>query len=295
MDRFFIAGCQRTGTTLMRLLLECHPAVFCYDEELAYGVLARGEHVPPAGKRLVGFKVPRWTEVLGAEVLWDEGLAERAHEAYRGESIIFMLRDVRDTVASMIKLEPSPTKNWLETCARPILVSKLEGEAAGPFGRRFRRELALVRESGYALPLVGALYWKYKTQSYFVFRDRGWPVCPVRYELLVRQPRLHLQRVLRFLGVPWHEGVLHHPESPHTEIDQNGLAIGNTDPRRSIDAASVGQWRRFLTPEDESGVLAIAGDLNRRIRLEGKVSRVGHLARSMLRALAAGVGIRRRC
>jgi Sulfotransferase family len=38
-ERFFILGCQRTGTTLMRLVLESHPDVFCYDELKSYAVL----------------------------------------------------------------------------------------------------------------------------------------------------------------------------------------------------------------------------------------------------------------
>jgi hypothetical protein len=35
----------------------------------------------------------------------------------------------------------------------------------------------------------------------------------VRYERLVLHPRSTLQTVLKFLGLPWHEGVLHHEEA----------------------------------------------------------------------------------
>ena len=68
-ERFFILGCQRSGTTLLRLILEVHPDVFCYDELKGYAVLqgAIQEDLPHA--RLIGFKIPRWTEQMNCEVL----------------------------------------------------------------------------------------------------------------------------------------------------------------------------------------------------------------------------------
>lgn len=35
----------------------------------------------------------------------------------------------------------------------------------------------------------------------------------IRYENLVLRPRTTMERVLEFLNVPWHEGVLHHEEA----------------------------------------------------------------------------------
>ena len=65
-ERFFILGCQRTGTTLMRLILE---------------------DLPPA--RLIGFKILRWTEQLNCQVLFDDGAEGPCEKFYRGEKILF--------------------------------------------------------------------------------------------------------------------------------------------------------------------------------------------------------------
>ncbi len=147
--------------------------------------------------------------------------------------------------------------------------------------------MALVRASGYALPLVGALYWKYKTQSYFDLRARGWPVCPVRYEGLVSSPEPQLRQVLRFLGLPWGDaGVLRHAEFGHPEVFPSGRTVGDTDPRRPIDADSVDRWQRFVTPAEAAGLLTVAGDLNDRIRRERNPGGLEQLARRRWRALA---------
>src|SRR5437016_4600645 len=60
--RFYILGCQRTGTTLMRLVLECHSKILCFGEVRGYQALANNERTIPYGKEIVGFKIPRWTE-----------------------------------------------------------------------------------------------------------------------------------------------------------------------------------------------------------------------------------------
>jgi hypothetical protein len=256
--RFFILGCQRSGTTLLRLILECHPHVCCLDEQNAYRALACGEALPP-GKLRVGFKIPRWTEVLAAPSFQDEQWGRIVGPLYRGEPLLFVLREARDTVASMLRLRASRQHNWLDYWGRRELAHKMKDP---DFCDRFYREIDTLRACGDALHLVGALYWKYKTQAYFQYRDCGWPVCPVRYEPLVASPEENLRRVLACLGLSWDSALLDHPHFPHTEVGPDGTTTGKTDPRRPIDTYSVGQWRQVLSTEQEAGILAIAGALN---------------------------------
>jgi hypothetical protein len=260
MERFFILGCQRSGTTLLRLILECHPEITCLDELQSYRALAEGSLPTLTAKKKIGFKIPRWTEQLGERVLTDEGLEERALSFYRREPILFLLRDVRDTVASMIKLQAGAT-SWLAAYGPPILEAKIRQPA---FRRRYGREIAQLRASGNALPIVAAFYWKYKTQAYFDYMECGWPILGIRYEKLVAAPEPQLRRILVFLGLPWNDQVLEHPRFPHGELYPGGATVGNTDPRLPIHAASVEQWRRWLTVEEAAAVMEVAGDLQER-------------------------------
>ncbi len=265
-EDFLIVGCQRTGTTLMRLVLECHSQVSCLDEGRAYLALASGDRPSPADKARVGFKVPRWTEQLAEERLSDYRFDVEADRFYDRQPVLFMLRDVRDTVASMATLKAG-RRSWLEVWGIPTVDWKIE--RSREFRDRFSAEIRLLEASRRPRMIYAALYWKYKSVSYLDYMARGWPVLGVRYEDLVRAPEPELRRVADFLGLPWEPGLLDHPRSPHGEILPSGNAIGGTHPGRSIDTASLGRWKGFLEPESMDQVLLIAGDLNREILGEG--------------------------
>src|SRR6186713_2185314 len=102
---FFITGCQRSGTTMMRLVLECHSGITCFDETRSYRALATREHDGPAAAGLVGFKIPRLAEQLDQPRAFDLGLDDPPQGFYRGQNALFLVRDYRDVVASMLKLK----------------------------------------------------------------------------------------------------------------------------------------------------------------------------------------------
>jgi Sulfotransferase family len=257
-ERFFILGCQRSGTTLTRLILESHPDVFCYDELFAYGILQQQLVEPSHSERLTRFKIPRWTEQLMEPHVVDYGPEGPCENFYRGERIIFLLREIKDNVSSMMKL---PT--WCETWARPIVAAKVANTPT--FGLRYARELRIVEDCHDPIVGTAALYWRYKNDSFLDYIEAGLPIMGVRYEDLVNAPRPVLQAICGHLGLTISENMLHHHELPHRELFSDGTTLGNTDPQRPIDANSVGQWPQFLCENDVALIERIAGDLPRRL------------------------------
>jgi glycosyltransferase involved in cell wall biosynthesis len=260
-SRFLIIGAQRSGTTLMRLILECHSQIESYDEGSSYKILA-GQREADRRKPLIVLKVPQFTEQLAQPFLRDDAAIlarERGVKySYDGEELIFMIRDARDTVASMLGL-----KSWLTLFGDPILESKINNDSA--FANRYAAEIAIAGASSYYQVARAALIWRYKTDSLWHYIDRRYRVLPVRYETLVKWPRRELTNVCRFLSVSFESSLLRHESVPHSELNADGMAIGNTNPKRSINDASVGQWRqRFSTPEIDE-ILRIAGNTQARL------------------------------
>jgi hypothetical protein len=231
----------------LRLILEAHPDVVCYDELKGYSILQNPIVENPLQARWIGFKLPRWTEQLTRPILFDEGAEGYCKNFYRGEKILFLYRDVRDTIASMLKLKTGRS-NWCETWVPRIINSKVQKEPE--FRERYAAQLSVIDNC--ASPLIGmaALYWRYKTDALLDYSESGLPVLAVSYEDLVTDPRPVLQSVCRHLGIPFHENLLRHNELPHTELFENGLTVGHNDPRQPIQSGSVRQWDRFLSKED---------------------------------------------
>lgn len=260
---FFIIGCQRTGTTLMRLVLECHSQIRCCDETNAYNLLRRTASPPEGAHRLLGLKVPCLTEQFGDESLWDEFLVrDGIVNEYRGQRLVFMVRDVRDTVRSMRDLhlhgDPHVGAPWIETTLVPTLRSKIVRNAA--FRARYGSEIAKLSTARHPNLARAAFYWRYKTDALFEYLRRAFPVLLVRYEDLVRQPRLELLRVCGFLQLPWEPQLLSHDTCVHTDLKADGSAIGGTDPRRGIDTASMGRWEQAFSPAELDDILSVAGE-----------------------------------
>jgi len=248
----------------MRLVLGTHRDVYCFDEATAYAILAgSGPEEVPAETLRVGYKIPRWTgTLLDAEVA-DFGHPIRATGVYHGEAIVFMLRGLLDTVASMIKLRGRSRQTWLHTWGVPTVEHWIGHDAR--FSETHAREIALVRGAAHPDLAAAALYWRRKTEAYFHYRHLGLPVIGVRYEDLVSRPEPVLRGVVGHLGLDWDPGVTAHELSDHPQLSKAGLATGGTDPTRAIDDGSVGQWREFIEPSAVDELLAIAAGLDDRV------------------------------
>jgi len=261
-DLFFILGCQRSGTTLLRLVLDSHPQVLCFDELESYAVLKSysqlGRSALPGVPQRVGFKIPRWTEQFMDPEFRDEGQPETCRNFYRREKILFLVRDVRDVVVSMKKLKVGSAGTWLEFWPPRILLCKLVRNPY--FQQRYRRELAILSETEDSMTAIAALYWTYKTRAIFDYLETGFPVLPLFYDDLVREPRRTLGAVCAHLEIDWDERMLAHHELEHRELLPDGSTVGGTDPKARISTRAVNQWEGTLTAQELAIIEDIAGE-----------------------------------
>lgn len=267
MKFLYIAGCQRSGTTLLRLILECHSAIVCLDEDRSYATVPRlresagRDALRTLQRPWIGFKIPRFSEQLIERSISDPDYGSFPN-FYDAEPVLFMIRDVRDVVVSMMRLTFDDGQSWLDRFGRSILAFKRRDPG---FARRYRRELALLDDWGQSPEGVGALYWKFKSTAYLDYLAAGLPVYGIVYERLVSEPRKVLSGAMAFLELPWEEALMDHPNHEHGEVDASGHAIGNTDVRRPIHSLSVGVHRDGLGADALARIDAIVETLPERL------------------------------
>jgi len=228
-DPIFIGGEGRSGTTLMRVILDSHSQIACGPEthvlsdrafhrfhehvrrrwitrasQFGYTTedlddlvseLVRGwvePYMARHGKRRWAEKTPR--NVLFLPEIWR--LFPRA-------KFIHMIRDGRDVACSLLPLEwgpksyPAAARRWVR-CIRA--------------GVRYRAD----------------------TRRYL----------EVRYEHLVVEPERETRRVAEFVGEAWEPGMLDFWQQPHDLASNESTTV---DLERPIHAESVGRWRREMS------------------------------------------------
>lgn len=197
----FVIGCARSGTTLVRLILDSHPNISAGAEtkflpELAEMVersrldgkfdlsrpdvleLMRGfygrlqsDYMARRGKRRWAEKTPSYTLHLPL-----------INELYPNAQYVHVIRDGRDVVAST-------RDRWGYRAA------------LGTALRKWRRYVTVARAFGRRLP-PGRYH-------------------EVRYEDLVRDPQTTARELVAFLGEPWDPAVLTYDRTSHSDLDQH--------------------------------------------------------------------------
>jgi hypothetical protein len=252
---FFIVGSGRCGSTLLRAMLEAHPAVHIPPENVMLRPILR-EY--PWFSRLPWSVLLR--VVLGNMAFhasWDEfdlplgpvfrDLAERPTRARN-------LAAVLDTVyrAHMVRHKPAATR-WGDKSTFVVLVlgqlRKVFPDLRVIHIVRDGRDVAASFADAFGEDLYRATFvWLRAVRAAHAFRDRHpRQYLELRYEELVRQPEETLREAAAFLGLEFHEHMVR-----HHELD---LWLGDMartpwmkGARTAVHQDSIGRWRTAFTP-----------------------------------------------
>lgn len=262
----FILGSPRSGTTLVRLILECHAEVVVYDEIVSYEYwrerdLLRDEikNQKHLGKTCFIFKTPVLTEQFNnpdfvARIRLEPPFPFR----YEGQLLLFLVRDPRDVYLSIKKMHEHYDAGWVNRLK--LHLNKIWPLVIQEFEKKYSRDLEIIKNSkkNFFLPLV-ALYWKIKNNAFFEYQKLGFKLLPIFYEDLVSSPKSNIVKMCKFLDIPFNQNMLRHHELDHSLTRPNGITIGRTDAKRAIDSNSINQYLGNLTSEEQQIILSIAG------------------------------------
>jgi len=265
-NMFFILGCQRSGTTLVRLILESHSKISCIDEPETYQrLLEFKKNNSTEPNSLLGFKAPVITEQLNDAFFSDTSLDFIILNKFKNFPRIFLIRDVRDNIVSMRRLKQE-NSTWYNLW--PEKSFQYWKSTIPNFTSKFEDDISKISNSNDKLLSMASFYWKYKTMSYFDYEKNGTKLCKIRYEDLVDNPKETISKLTKFLNVELEDNMLHHQQLKHQYVDKSGLTIGQTNPKLPISNKSVGSYKNIFSKPELNEIMNISGDLMAKLGYE---------------------------
>jgi hypothetical protein len=283
MSAVVVLGVSRSGTTLLKAMLDAHsqlaipsesyflpqlwdrhgerPDRDAFVEDLTRLERVREWRVDPEDVRARLTERPSFAEAvqsiyqLYAESRSKPRFGDKTplymqhldvlERAFPDARYVHIVRDGRDAALSMIAMKRKPRFNL----ARP--------RGLGDFACAWRREVRAAQRFG-----------------------RTHPYLELRYEDLVAEPESRLREVCAFLGLEYEPGMLeyHRREDPSLYADHPRLAQPPVRDARS--------WRKELRPADAELFEAIAGDLLAELGYERAHPRPGRRGRAVLERAA---------
>ncbi|MCA9293952.1 MAG: sulfotransferase [Phycisphaerales bacterium] len=246
----FIGGCGRSGTTLLREMLNRHPAIACGPETAFLCDLinprriaveweldpSRVERMAKDAPSLISFcerffrahaereKKPRWADKTPRNVR----ALPKILSAFPYGKFIHCVRDGRD-VACSLRNHPRETVRHGKVVAARV-------------NRPIRN---------------GAMRWFHDTSAGMAFLAH--PRClEVRYERLVTDTEAVLREVCTFIEEPFDERML---VATGTLSDASLRLMNNRNADQHVQQSSLSRWRRDMTLNERHDFHAVAGEL----------------------------------
>jgi hypothetical protein len=283
----FIGGENRSGTTLLCVILDSHPALVCgpeldflEPEDLGPHVLACCQMLAAADPRVRG------TGVETADPRWQVGVqfVKQCHR-FGVEP-----EELRKVVESQMAATGGMIDSFEERCLLIEALGELRraGQGARRWGIKIQRLIA--QGDGFARSWPEAQFvhiirdgrdvaashlrsgrpWAYRSVPeaaagwLSVVDSVRYAVPPrqlfeLRYEDLVADVASTVAPLLKFLRLPWDDAVLRHGELPHSLFDHPHGHPSATAVTNRVNASAVGRYRSHLSSDQRVEFERLAG------------------------------------
>ncbi len=298
----FVIGNPRSGTTLLRLMLTCHPRIaippeapFLIELQKEFGGY-RGEAAETERFVSALAKTPKFEYWKLPEALLHSALSERRPRDYA--SLVDAVYRCYATVHQNGKPRWGDKNNaylaYIETIAALfpsavfVHIVRDGRDVACSY-----RSLAGVRAK-YAPTLPSDVFdavfeWKRNLERIRrSFARIGWErACELRYEDLVREPERQLRSVCEFLREDYSPRMRDYDrENRDRELEPRDFDAWKLRNRSGIDEAAIDRWKTDLSPE-EAALAAVAGagmlsHYNYEASRHGVSARLGYAGRAAL-------------
>ena len=247
----FVGGCGRSGTTLIRVILDSHPHIACGPELRAgfaalrlweeYNTTYTGalsEHLLTPGDinamfaRLITSLMDNYRKAQDKLRSAEKSpnnvfFFQHLHAIFPESPLIHVIRDGRDVVCSLLSMD------WVDGRGQPIEYTRDAGKAAEFW-------VSAIRAGRLAL-------------SHPTMKNR---YREVRYEDIINDPEPTLKGLFEFIGEPWDPAVLEF----HRKDRYLGRHSSTDQVSKPIYKSAMARWQKDLSKADKDKVKQVAGE-----------------------------------
>nr|KAG5707046.1 hypothetical protein BaRGS_019651 [Batillaria attramentaria] len=201
-ELIFVGGMPRSGTTLMRVMLDAHPEVRCGEET----------RVVP---RILGLRTTIERSQLEKARLKEAGVTDEVLDSAVRAFILEVIAKHGKAAPRLCNKDPFTLRSSVYLSQQfpksKFILMLRDGRAV--VHSIITRNVSI---SGFNLQSYEdcLIKWNMAVSKMYSSCQRVGPTrcLPVYYEQLVLHPKVWLERILRFLDLPWSEAVLHHED-----------------------------------------------------------------------------------
>jgi len=253
-----ITGCQRSGTTLLNLILDSHPTISgidetyfrdAFDTQKMHSALQRTRRY-----KHTCFKLPMESHNIAS-----------LKKEFPDLKVIWIVRDPRAVIASMItlhiKINPFVSVSWGTSHVHREILNALRVlpdstyDQLPEYVHRFMtlENVPSVSRKEEDVVFTCAFCWLLKQLTVELHQQNGVPVELIHYEDLTTTPAQTLRKLISGLGIEWHEDLLRH------HALHEGVSIGGTRNDQPITPGHISKWTESLATEAIPLISAICG------------------------------------
>ncbi|ELU09836.1 hypothetical protein CAPTEDRAFT_172938 [Capitella teleta] len=255
MPLIFIGGVPRSGTTLMRAMLDAHPEVRCGEET----------RVIP---RLLGMRTQWAKSDKESKRLQEAGLSDSVIDSALAAFILEVIAKHGEPAPRLCNKDPFTLKSTVYLSQMfpnsKFLLLIRDGRAV--VHSIISRKVTI---SGFDLKSYRQCLQKWNSglEAMYVqcLRVGAGRCMPVYYEQLVLHPQETMTSILRFLDVPWDDSVLHHSEFINKP---GGISLSRTERStdqviKPINLEALTKWTHNFPADVRRDIQSIAPMLER--------------------------------
>lgn len=248
LDGMIVLGLPRSGTTLLRRLLDAHPNIACPGETHLLNAVARFLHkdelIEGASMGVLqGLSFAGFDEVEVLERLREFAFSFSRAQAHRqGKSRwaektaldVFYLDEIEQVFSGHV-YQICVFRHGLDVACSNMELAEKNGGYIDEFHEYIKR---------HKRPLLAFCHaWVDLTNQLMEFADRHMETTTVyRYEDLVAEPEATLRALIEFVGEPWDYDIL---RRAMTESDNLGFGDWKTYSKQKIESSSVSRWKNL--------------------------------------------------